>query len=62
MYKRQVRFHEEAKKDPALDDEGRAWFKKIEDGDAEALEIFGWFKEITLKEVGKVYDLSLIHI
>ena len=52
-----VRFHEEAKKDPALDDEGRAWFKKIEDGDAEALEIFGWFKEITLKEVGKVYDL-----
>ena len=51
------RFHEEAKKDPALDDEGRAWFKKIEDGDAEALEIFGWFKEITLKEVGKVYDL-----
>ena len=28
-----VRFHEEAEKDPALEDEGRAWFKKIEDGD-----------------------------
>ena len=37
MVKLYVRFHEEAKDDPALDDEGRAWFKKIEDGDAEAL-------------------------
>ncbi len=52
-----VRFHEEAKKNPALDDEARAWFKKIEDGDEEALSIFGRFKETTLKEVGKVYDL-----
>ncbi len=52
-----VRFHEEAKLDPALDDEARAWFKKIEDGDPEALEIFGRFKELTLKEVGKIYDV-----
>ncbi len=51
-----VRFHSEAEKDPALDDEGRAWFKKIEDGDAKALAIFGKFKEITLKEVKKIYD------
>lgn len=56
-----VRFHEEAKKEPSLDDEGRAWFKKIEDGDAEALSIFNWFKELTLKEVSKVYDLLGIH-
>lgn len=52
-----VRFHDEAKENPALEDEGRAWFKKIEDGDPEALEIFSWFKEVTLKEVGKIYDL-----
>ena len=51
-----VRFHVEAEKDPALDDEGRAWFKKIEDGDEKALAIFGKFKEITLEEVKKVYD------
>lgn len=51
-----VRFHAEAEKDPALDDEGRAWFKKIEDGDAKAIAIFGKFKEITLKEVKKIYD------
>lgn len=51
-----VRFHEEAEKDPALEDEGRAWFKKIEDGDAEALEIFHWFKDVTLQDANRVYD------
>ena len=52
-----VRFHDEAEKDAALDDQARAWFKKIEDGDEEALEIFGWFKELTLKEVKVIYDM-----
>ena len=52
-----VRFHEEAEKDPALEEEGRAWFKRIEDGDPEALEIFAWFKEVTLKDAAKVYGL-----
>ena len=51
-----VRFHEEAEKDPSLEDEGRAWFKKIEDGDPEALEIFNWFKDVTLKDASRVYD------
>lgn len=52
-----VRFHEEAEKDPSLEDAGRAWFKKIEDGDPEALAIFNWFKDLTLKDTQKVYDL-----
>ena len=52
-----VRFHEEAEKDPALEDEGRAWFKKIEEGDEEAMAIFSWFKEVTLKDTQRVYDL-----
>ena len=51
-----VKFHEEAEKDPALEDQGRAWFKKIEDGDEEALRIFTWFKELTLKDTAKVYE------
>ncbi len=57
MVKLYVRFNEEAEKDPALKDEGRAWFKKIEDGDPEALEIFNWFKAVTLKDAERVYDL-----
>ena len=52
-----VKFHDEADHDPALEDEGRAWFKKIEDGDPEALEIFTWFKEMTLKDAARVYDM-----
>ena len=50
-----VRFHEEAEKNPALEDEARAWFKKIEDGDEYALGLFGYFKDVTMKEVEKVY-------
>jgi len=52
-----VRFHEEAKDNPALEDEGRAWFKKIEDGDPEAMEIFSWFKDVTLRDAMRVYDI-----
>ena len=52
-----VKFHEEAEKDPALDDQGRAWFKKIEDGDEEDLRIFNWFKALTLRDTERVYKL-----
>ena len=52
-----VKFHAEAEKDPALEDLGRNWFKKIEDGDEEAMSIFRWFKEVTLKDTQRVYDL-----
>ncbi len=56
-----VRFNEEAKENPALEEEGRAWFKKIEDGDQEALEIFQWFKDVTLRDAMKVYDVLDVH-
>lgn len=52
-----VRFHDEAEKDDSLNDSARAWFKRIEQHDPEAVKIFEWFKAITLKEVGKTYDL-----
>ncbi len=52
-----VRFHDEAEKDERLNDEARAWFKRIEDGDDEALSLFEWFKSLTLREVGRVYDM-----
>ncbi len=52
-----VRFHQEAEADPSLEDEGRAWFKKIEDGDEEALSIFTWFKDLTLRDAKRVYDI-----
>lgn len=51
-----VRFHKEAESDPALDEEARFWFKKIEDGDEEAYALWQWFKEITMKEVSRIYE------
>ncbi len=61
LVKLYVRFHQEAEENPALNDAARAWFKRIEDGDPEALSLFGWFKELTLAEVSHVYELLNIH-
>lgn len=52
-----VKYHEEAEKDPSMDDEARAYFKKIETGDKECVELFNYFKSITLKDIEKIYDL-----
>ncbi|WP_426452405.1 arginine--tRNA ligase [Paenibacillus sp. S-38] len=52
-----VKFHDEADKTPALDDEARAWFVKLEQGDAEAQELWRWFVDISLKEFHKMYEL-----
>lgn len=52
-----VRFHEEAEHDPTLEEQGREWFKKLEDGDAEAQQLWQWFRDESLKEFMKIYDL-----
>lgn len=51
-----VRYHQEAEEHPEMDDEARAWFKRIEDGDKEATAYFDVFKKVTMKAVGKIYD------
>lgn len=50
-----VKYHQECEKDATLDDRARLWFRKIEENDADAMELFGLFKEITLSEVQKTY-------
>ena len=52
-----VKFHEEADKDDSLNDEARAWFVKMEQGDEEALSIWQWFKDISLIEYKRTYKL-----
>ncbi len=52
-----VGFHEEAEKDATLEDEARAWFKKLEDGDEEALHLWQWFRDESMKEFNKIYDM-----
>lgn len=52
-----VDFHEKAETEPALEDEARAWFKKLEDGDEEAISLWQWFRDESMKEFNKIYDL-----
>ncbi len=52
-----VRFHEEAETDPSLEDEARSWFAKMEQNDQEALSIWQWFLDISLKEFMRIYDI-----
>ncbi|MFV0520467.1 MAG: arginine--tRNA ligase [Lachnospirales bacterium] len=51
-----VKFHDEAEKDDSLNDEARSWLVKMQDGDEEALALWGWFKEISLREFNRIYD------
>jgi len=52
-----VRFHEEAKKDPTLDDEARLAFKKLEDGDPDAVQLWERFKSISLAEFDRIHGI-----
>ncbi|MDR4507573.1 MAG: arginine--tRNA ligase [Candidatus Brocadiaceae bacterium] len=52
-----IRFHQEAEKDPTLEDEARSWFRKLEADDSEAKELWEHFKDISLKEFRKIYDM-----
>lgn len=52
-----VRFHEEAEADPSLEDEARAWFKKLEDGDPQAVELWQWFIDESRKVFDQTYAL-----
>lgn len=46
-----------AKSTPELNDEARAWFVKMENGDKEALSIWEWFKDISMIEFQKIYEM-----
>ena len=52
-----VKFHDEAEKDPSLEDEGRAYFKALENGDPEAEALWKRFRDLSLKEFERVYDI-----
>lgn len=52
-----VRFHREVDEHPEYEDEAREYFKKIEEGDEACLELFHWFKELTLKDVNRIYEM-----
>ncbi len=52
-----VKFHEEAEKDPALEDEARGYFKRLEEGDAEVTALWQYFRDVSLPEFKRIYDM-----
>lgn len=57
LLKLYVRINAEIEQDPELDEEGRKWFKKLEDGDPEATELWQWFRDESLVEFNRIYKL-----
>ena len=57
LLKLYIQFHDEAEKKPEMEDEARAWFTKLENGDEEAKSLWQWFRDESLKEFARVYDL-----
>lgn len=55
LLKLYVHFHNEAEKNPAVEDHGRAEFKKLEDGDEENLKLWKWIVELSVREFEKTW-------
>ncbi|KHD44636.1 arginine--tRNA ligase [Streptococcus hongkongensis] len=56
LLKLYVRINAEAEEKPELDEEARQWFKKLEDGDEDAWELWKWFRDESLIEFNRIYD------
>ena len=52
-----VRIHEEIENDPAVEDEARAWFRRLEQGDPEARRMWEVCRSVSLKEFNRVYEM-----
>lgn len=57
LLKLYVRINAEIEHNPELDEEGRKWFKKLEDGDPEATQLWQWFRDESLVEFNRIYKL-----
>ncbi|MGT2686766.1 arginine--tRNA ligase [Streptococcus porcinus] len=56
LLKLYVRINAEAEENPELDEQARQWFKKLEDGDKEAWDLWQWFRDESLVEFNRIYD------
>lgn len=57
LLKLYVRINEEMETNPELDEQGREWFLKLEQGDKEAWELWEWFRSESLVEFNRIYEL-----
>ncbi|MBN1494648.1 arginine--tRNA ligase [Candidatus Peregrinibacteria bacterium] len=61
LLKLYVKFHEEAEQDATLEDRAREEFKKMEEGNQENMELWTWFKELSIADLEKTYATLGIH-
>ncbi len=57
LLKLYVRINTEAEENEDLRNESRKYFKLLEENDQEAIKIWEWFREVSLKEFNKVYKM-----
>jgi len=57
-----VKFHREAEKNPCLEEEGRKWFKKLEQGDKQAKKLWKKCVKWSFEEFKKIYKVLGIKI
>lgn len=62
MEKLYVQFHQEAEKNPTIEEEGRRWFQKLEKGDKEAKKIWQICVKVSLKEFSRIYQILGVKI
>lgn len=57
LLKLYVKWNKEAEEDETLRDEARYWFKELENKNEEALDLWQWIRDVSLKEFNKVYEM-----
>ena len=57
LLKLYIRFNEETEKTPELIDEARNWFRELENGNEEAIGLWQWFKDVSMIEFNRVYEM-----
>lgn len=55
LYQLYVKYHSEAERDKGLEDEGRLWFKRLEEKDGEAVRLWNLFRSLSIREFQKIY-------
>ncbi len=57
LLKLYIQFNAESEKDETLIDEARYWFNQLEKGNQEAIELWQWFKDVSMLEFNRVYGM-----
>lgn len=61
LYEVYVKVNADAEKDPSVREEAQKWFKRMEDGEEEALKNWRVWRELSVKKYEQEYDRLNVH-